>query len=230
MQNHPNEHTETKGLRCSIADTPGALDQVYRLRYAGYFRKGSIDPREDGRFSDRFDATPNHFSFLVRDAAEAAVATVRISVVRPDLGWNESPGSTVFGDHAAFQKLASESFVEASRLVFAPQARRDALMQLLGYMAALADFYEAEWLMACPRMEHSAMYQRLFGFRPMAEPRPYHGVKFETQLLGVRRGELREFVGQTKPMKKAWNSALADLTLAKLAPSNLAACAPCLLT
>ena len=82
--------------------------------------------------------------------------------------------------------------MEASRLVFAPQARRDALMQLLGYMAAMADFYEAEWLMACPRMEHSAMYQRLFGFRPMAEPRPYHGVKFETQLLAVRRSELKE--------------------------------------
>ena len=69
------------------------------------------------------------------------------------------------------------------------------------------------------------MYQRLFGFRPMAEPRPYHGVKFETQLLGVRRSELRDLVGQAKPMTKAWNSALANLALA-----NLAASAPCLLT
>jgi len=108
--------------------------------------------------------------------------------------------------------------VEASRLVFAPQARRDALMQLLGYMAAMADFYEAEWLMACPRMEHSAMYQRLFGFRPMAAPRPYHGVKFETQLLAVRRSELKDYVREAKPMKKAWGQAL----------TNLMACPPCL--
>jgi Acetyltransferase (GNAT) domain len=211
MENRSNEHTEQQGLRCSIADTPGARDQVYRLRYAGYFRKGSIDARQDERFSDRFDVTPNHFSFLVRDAAEEAVATVRISVVRQDLGWLESPGGTVFGDHPTFQSLAAEGFVEASRLVFAPQARRDALMQLLGYMAAMADFYEAEWLVACPRMEHAAMYQRLFGFRPMAEPRQYHGVKFETQLLAVRRSELRNFVSQAKPMTKAWGFALANL-------------------
>ena len=108
--------------------------------------------------------------------------------------------------------------MEASRLVFAPQARRDALMQLLGYMAAMADFYEAEWLMACPRMEHSAMYQRLFGFRPMAAPRPYHGVKFETELLAVRRGELKDYVREAKPMRKAWGQAL----------TNLMAFAPCL--
>jgi hypothetical protein len=146
MQNRSDEHTEKQGLRCSIADTPEARDQVYRLRYAGYFRKGSIDASEDERFSDRFDATPNHFSFLVRGAEEEAVATVRISVVRQDLGWVESPGGTVFGDLPAYRTLAAEGFVEASRLVFAPQARRDALMQLLGYMAAMADFYEAEWL------------------------------------------------------------------------------------
>ena len=40
------------------------------LRDCRDFRKGSIDAREDERFSDRFDATPNHFSFLVRDAEQ----------------------------------------------------------------------------------------------------------------------------------------------------------------
>ena len=211
MMSSTSRELTARALRCGIAETPEQLDQVYRLRYAGYFKKGSIDSREDGSFSDRFDRTPNHFSFLVRDEKDSAVATVRISVVRPDLGWTESPGGTVFADHPAFQRVAAEGFVEASRLVFAPQARRDALMQLLGYMAAMADFHEAEWLVACPRMEHSEMYQRLFGFRPMAGPRPYHGVKFETQFLAVRRGELREFVAGAKPLKKAWRLALADL-------------------
>lgn len=211
MLNQLDEYMEPRGMHCHMADTPEALDQVYRLRYAGYFRKGSIDARVDERFSDRFDALPNHFSFLIRDGAAEPVATVRISVVRRDLGWTESPGGAVFGDHAAFRQLAAGGFVEASRLVFAPQARRDTLMRLLGNMAAMADFYEVGWLMACPRMEHSAMYQRLFGFQPMAEPRPYHGVKFETQLLGVRRSDLKEYVREAKPMKKAWGLALANL-------------------
>jgi hypothetical protein len=91
------------------------------------------------------------------------------------------------------------------------QARRDALMQLLGYMAAMADSYETEWLIACPRLEHSATYQRRFGFRPIAEPRQYHGVKFATRLLAVRRSELKERVREAKPIRLAWGLALTKL-------------------
>jgi hypothetical protein len=196
---------------CSIANEAADREQVYRLRYAGYFRKASIDAREDQRFSDHFDNLPNHFSFLAKDAEGEAQATVRISVVRPDLGWFESSACSVFDDQPALAAAASQGFVEASRLVFAPRARRGALMQLLGHMAAMADFYQTEWLVACPRMEHSGLYQRQFGFRVLAGPRPYHGVKFETQLLGVRREELRENVRGEKVMRDAWLNALTNL-------------------
>jgi len=196
-------------FECRLADTPETRDHVYRLRHDCYLRRGSIDPRPDGRFSDAFDQTPNHFSFLVQNSAP--LATVRISVVRPDLGWTESPVRKVFGDHPAFAALARGSFVEASRLCFDRQARRDVLMRLLGNMAALAEFYDVEWLVACPRMEHSPIYQRLFGFRPLAEPRPYFGVRFETQMLGVRRAELKDWVIEERPMWSAWQKALTNL-------------------
>jgi hypothetical protein len=67
MQDRFNRNTEERGLVCGLADTTEARDRVYRLRYAGYFRKGLIDARVDERFSDRFDATPNHFSVLVHN-------------------------------------------------------------------------------------------------------------------------------------------------------------------
>jgi hypothetical protein len=199
-------------LDCMIARTPEAREQVYRLRHCCYSRKGSIDPRPDRQFSDHYDDTPNHFSFLVRDRAQKSLATVRISVVKPEFGWTESPAGTVFGDHPALKRVARESFVEASRLCFGQQARRDIFMRLVGNMAALADFYQAGWLIACPRMEHSPLYQRLFGFRPLAEPRPYFGVKFETQMLGVRTEDLRSHVKGAAVMQRAWSSALAQLT------------------
>jgi hypothetical protein len=199
------------GLNCSIADSAETREQVYRLRHDCYLRKGSIDRRPDGQFSDAYDETPNNFSFLVRNSAPEPLATVRISVVRPDLGWTESPVRKVFGDHPAFEAVARESFVEASRLCFGQQARRDVLMRLLGNMAAVAEFYDVEWLIACPRMEHAPIYQRMFGFRPMAEPRPYFGVKFETQLLGVRRVELKDWVSEARPMRTAWETALTNL-------------------
>ncbi|HEV2447128.1 MAG TPA: hypothetical protein VGS58_14450 [Candidatus Sulfopaludibacter sp.] len=86
-------------------------------------------------------------------------------------------------------------------------------MRLLGNMAALSDVFQCEWLAACPRQEHAPMYQRLFGFRPMAEPRRYFGVDFETQLLAIRREELREYVRGFKPMTAAWTEALGGLKL-----------------
>lgn len=202
---------ENEGVECFIAKTEPDRQQVYRLRHDCYSRGGAIESRSDRRFSDRFDGADNSFSYLARSNSSTALATVRISVVRPDVGWTDSPGGAVFGDHAAYLEVARESFVEASRLCFASQARRDVLMRLLGNMAAMADYYATEWLVACPRVEHAQMYERLFGFRPMAEPRQYFGVRFETQMLAVRREELREWVRGMRPMMSGWAAGLQYL-------------------
>jgi len=193
--------------RCSIARTAEDLDDVFPLRYLCYQRRGAIADRADRRFRDSFDDLPNQFSYLVRDEAEQAVSTVLISVIRPDMGWIESPAGRVFSDHPAFQAVARTSSVEASRLCFAHMARRDAFYGLLGNMAALAERYGVEWLTACPRVEHSAVYQRLYGFRSMAEPRRYFGVRFETELLGIRLNEIREMAKRLRLMGNAWEAA-----------------------
>jgi hypothetical protein len=49
----------------------------------------------------------------------------------------------VFGDHPA-------------KAFFGRQARRDSFVGLLGYVAALAEFYEAGWFMASLRVQHAA--------------------------------------------------------------------------
>jgi hypothetical protein len=162
----------------------------------------------------------------MRGASGGAAATVRIGVVQPRRGWRESPAGAVFGDHPAYSALESDSFVEASRLCFAAQARRDTFMRLLGNMAALSDWFSAKWLVACPRQEHASIYERLFGFRAMAEPRKYFGVDFETQLLATRREELRERVGSTHAMWAAWEMAretLRDTAGAGVAEAGVAA-------
>lgn len=197
---------------CIIADTPESRRLVYSLRHHCYARKGSIKVRPDGLFHDRYDEMPNHFSFLIRSATEEPVATVRISVVRPDMGWTESPAQAVFGDHPALQAITRESNVEASRLCFGPQARRDAFVKLLGHKAALAQFCGVEWLVACPRVEHTAVYQNLFGFVPLAPPRKYFGVNFETQLLAIRLSELGEYVKEIEPMRSAWSAAFERIS------------------
>lgn len=221
--NATNTPTTESRITCSLAETPQDRDRVYRLRYSCYRRKQAIDPRADEKFSDSYDALSNHFSVLAQTVSEAALATVRISVVRPDLGWTTAPSQKVFGDHPAFQRIAQGSFVEASRLCFGEQARRDGLMQVVSYLAALADFYEVDWIVACPRVEHSPIYERLFGFVQLAEPRPYFGVKFLTSLLGIRREQLHDYTRGTKSMDAACAKALASL-LTAIAP--VATCPP----
>ncbi len=200
-----------RSFDCTLAETTDQRDKVYRLRHECYLRKGSIAPRSDGRFSDEYDELPNSFSFLANDVEHGPVATVRITVVRPDIGWKKSPGGTVFEDHPAFHMMAGESFVEASRLCFGRQARRDAFVRLLGYKAAVAEYWGVEWLVACPRLEHTDVYCRMFGFRPMAEPRQYFGVDFKTPLLGIRRRELQVWVKHELRMRHAWTAARAQL-------------------
>jgi hypothetical protein len=49
---------------------------------------------------------------------------------------------------------------------------------------------------------------KLFGFEPLAAPRQYFGVSFETQLLGVRMEQLADNVKDRKIMRRAWLNAL----------------------
>lgn len=196
-------------LICQQAHTPKQLDEVFRLRYRCYHAKGAIAPRGDERFRDPYDELPNQFSFLLR--GEEVTGSVRISVVRPDRDWLQAPSRAVFGDHPAFLPIADGSFVEASRLCFLPEARRDVLYRLVAHLVALADFHQAAWVVACPREEHAHFYQRLFGFRTLGEPRPYYGVNFRTALLAVPLDEIRATADRVRSMREAWRAAWQTL-------------------
>lgn len=209
--------TLTSNIQCILAADPADLDQVYRLRYRCYRRKGSIPARAEESFSDAFDQKPNSFSFLLRSSSNhEPMATVRINAAIQSRGWTDCPVQNVYGDHPVFQQIARESFVEANRLCFAEQARRDAFVGLVGHMAATADVFGAEWLVACPRVEHAHVYQKMFGFKPLAEPRRYFGVSFDTQLLGIRHSDLEVYVRNSRPLFAAWSSA-REYLLATLA-------------
>jgi len=58
----------------------------------------------------------------------------------------------------------------------------------------------------------------MFGFKPLAPPRQYFGVKFEAQLLGMRREELRAYISGERPMMSAWSNAFANLIQSPPAP------------
>lgn len=208
--------TQTPETECRIATNAQDLEDVYRLRFACYRRDNSIDYTSDERFSDEFDLKPNSCSILVRNAGEA-LATVRITAVTGRPGWSDSPVMHVYPDNTKLGEIAEEHYVEASRLCFAPQARRGAFLKLVGHMAAMADFYDVRWLVACPREEHAHTYRKLFGFEALAPARQYFGVRFKTQLLAIEREELRMRARADRRMDGAWTEALSHLRSAECA-------------
>jgi hypothetical protein len=198
----------TEATQCVLADTPDTRSQVYRLRYRCYRVKGAISERKDRQFRDCFDEKPNSFSFLVHDDAAEPLATVRVTVVAPNRGWRDSPACRIYSGDPEFEAVRREAFAEESRLCFGSEDRTESFIRLVGNMAAVAEYYGVEWLVACPRVEHAAVYRRLFGFRPLADPRRYFGVNFETQLLGIRIAELRHCVRNHEGMQAAWREGL----------------------
>lgn len=194
---------------CRLARSNDEMAHVFRLRYQCYLRTGAIVPSDEQSFSDPFDHLPNQFSFLLDTDTESNAASIRISVVRPDLGWTVAPSSKVFGGDPAFEGIARGSFVEASRLCFRQQAQRHVLYRLIAHLAAAGEYFGTEWAVACPRVEHSHMYTRLFGFRPMAAARQYFGVNFRTDLLAVRLEELGAVAARYECMSAAWRAGLA---------------------
>ncbi len=212
-------------LTCTVATTPEEFDEVYRIRYECYRRRGSIPESADKRFRDSYDDLPNHFSFLLRKPGEPGLATVRISVVKPWANWNVAPVHKVFGDHTAIPAITRGGFVEASRLCFGELAQREILFRLMANMAAMADLHEVRYLVACPREEHAPMYQRWFGFQPLGAPRQYFGVSFATPLLAVERTELRRITADVRPMREAWGRASMDLAAAQRPDSRMFAMA-----
>jgi hypothetical protein len=200
-----------RNATCRLARSEDEMAHVFRLRYQCYLRTGAIMPSEEQSFSDPFDHLPNQFSFLLDTEAERNAASIRISVVRPDLGWVMAPSSKVFGGDPCFEAIAQGSFVEASRLCFREQAHRDLLYRLIANLAAAGDYFRAEWVVACPRVEHSHMYMRLFGFRSIAPARQYLGVNFRTDLLAIRLEELRRVAVRYGCMRSAWQAGLATL-------------------
>lgn len=189
---------------------PEAQEQVFRLRYKCYRRDGSIAANPNEEFHDEFDSTGNHVSYLLLDGSNP-IATVRFSIVCPELGWTNSPARTVYDDLGEFREVAGTSYIEANRLCFESQVRPRAFISLLGNMTALAEHFQLRWLVACPRVEHAHAYAGLFGFRAIGEPRNYHGVKFATQLMMTELSTFHAYTANNRHIQKSCEQARLGL-------------------
>jgi len=155
------------------ANTGEVAEDVYRLRYDAYIREGTISPNPSQRLSDRFDGTANAMTFALY-IDDRLASSIRLHVASRD--HPDIPANQVFGDILEPEIAAGRKIIDPTRFVCDAEMGRlypqlPFLTVRIGFIAG--EFFAADSILATVRAEHRAFYQRIFGHKPLADPRPY---------------------------------------------------------
>jgi hypothetical protein len=145
-----------------LIETPEDSDRLYLMRYRAYLHAGLIPASESGRVTDRFDDTPNTWTFGIYVDDELC-SSVRIHLLTSE--WRMSYTTEVFGDILHPRLDRGEVLVDPCRFVADPEQhqRFPELPYLTVRLAFVAcDHFNADAGLAMVRTDHQAFYRRIF--------------------------------------------------------------------
>lgn len=181
----------TQHVRYSIARSPEEREEVFKLRYEGYRRADSIPASFGRRFSDEFDELDNAYIFAVRIDGQL-VGTFRVHLL-------SSPGSVgptakAYADIIDPFLAEGQVLIEGGRFVVDPEAAKEypELLYITLRMPVVAsEHFVVDQTLATVRPHHQAFYQRIFGHRPISEPRVFPNVRDRGVLMSTPFQEIR---------------------------------------
>jgi hypothetical protein len=182
-----------------LAETAEDRNAIFRLRYRAYLDEGAITPNDAELFSDSFDDTENAWIFGVLVDGELA-ASIRLHVAGPML-W-ELPALGVFPDTLQPAFEAGRIVIDPTRFVTDRVASRrfPSLCYVTTRLAWLAcEYFNADLLLATVRHEHQAFYRRVFGHRPICEPRHYPSLTKPVCMMALDYASGKDRVLQRHP-------------------------------
>jgi hypothetical protein len=186
-----------------LAGTPDEYEAIYRLRYDAYLREEAIAPSRSQRLHDRFDEAPNSWTFgLYLDGR--LCTSIRISHAS---GANfETPAVDAFSDLLLPEIEAGRTVVDPNRFVADYEASR--LYPELPYITVRLGFVASEYFgsdlgTATVRREHQAFYRKVFGLKPLCEPRPYPTLTKPLCLMLVEYPKVRETILSRFPFMRS---------------------------
>jgi hypothetical protein len=168
-----------------LAATPQEKDAIYQLRYKAYAREGTIVPNASERYFDAIDETPNGWLFGVHVDGELA-SSIRLHVATMDCP--HLPALKVFSDLLSPAIAAGNTVIDPTRFVADHEASRrfPELCYVTTRLAWLgSEYFNADLLLATVRLEHQAFYRRVFGHRPVCEPRHYPSLTKPISLMAL---------------------------------------------
>jgi hypothetical protein len=175
-------------------------DAVFRLRYDAYVREQAIAPSFSRRLSDDYDDRDNTWIYALFVDGRLA-STIRLGIATPDTPDIATMGS--FPDYLAPQLAAGKIIIDPTRHATDPEMGRR-FPGLIAYLTVripwmAGEFLGADEILACVRPEHEAFFKRVFGHRPVREPRPYKQLTKQFGLMTLDFPAARERVYQRYP-------------------------------
>src|SRR3954466_9146088 len=194
----PLEHVDYR-----LAESAEEKDEIYRLRYRAYLREGAILPSESERVIDRYDDSPNAWTFGIYIHGEL-FSSIRVSVLTSR--WRGSPSSEMFADILHPELDRGRIVIDPTRFVADPEkAKRFPELPYvtvrLGWMACC--HFNADIGLANVRPEHRAFYRKVFLQEPLGEPRLFPGLIKPVGLMAAHYPSIREKVFQRFPFMRS---------------------------
>jgi hypothetical protein len=179
-----------------LAATPQEKDAIYQLRYKAYVREGAIASNTSERYSDAIDEAQNGWLFGVHVDGELA-SSIRLHVATSDCP--QLPALNVFSDLLSPAIAMGKIVIDPTRFVADREASRrfPELCYVTTRLAWLgSEYFNADLLLATVRLEHQAFYRRVFGHRPVCEPRHYPSLTKPISLMALDYPLARERVSR----------------------------------
>jgi hypothetical protein len=178
------------------ADAVADREAIFRLRYEAYLREGAIAPAFGKRLSDDYDDMPNAWIYGIYVDGRLA-SSIRLHVASERS--HALPGNRVFADVLQPELAAGRTVIDPTRFVadYTLARRYPELPYLtvrLGWLAG--EFFGADLILATVRAEHQAFYKRVFGHRPVCDPRPYPSLQKPISLMTLDYPAMKDRVHQ----------------------------------
>ena len=179
MQRPVAQQSPNKGrqmLRMKRVHSETLRDEVYALRYRAYRREEAIDACPTERFTDTYDAQPNHIIWALTEH-ERVIGSIRTTWYDPAHSWS-IPEMEGYGEDVARIVPQNMRILSGNRFVTEPdQSSRSSLfaMLLLRYYMIVAH-QRAEYALAAVRINHLPFYRRVLQLERASEGRTYPGL------------------------------------------------------
>lgn len=163
------------------------MKTIGAFRYRCYLAEGMITPQAQKSFVDEYDGLSNAHVFKV-SLCNQIVGTIRLHILNK--ASHTSATMAAFTDILMPKINAGQTLIDGARFAIAPELgplRLAVARRTLGLYAKIAELNDATYGVAAVAEDRVKIYNKLYGFTKLSEPRSYNGLTKKLVLMGLEK-------------------------------------------